>query len=95
MFALALRIQCLDGSEHLEPDYTAKEYPCVAALRDHPHMVRETLSPGDVLFIPCGWFHQVRYVNEASVSVTVIASHPQATAEGLSVATCAKHTRPL
>jgi len=71
------------------------EYPCVAALRDHPHMVRETLSPGDVLFIPCGWFHQVRYVNEASVSVTVIASHPQATAEGLSVATCAKHTRPL
>lgn len=72
----------------------AGKFPSTAALRGHPDLVRVTLQPGDVLFLPCGWFHQVQYVNEASVSITLIAAHkdlPQSSM--LSLEGCKKHTR--
>merc|ERR1712194_196952 len=52
-----------------------KDFPTTAPLVDHPDLVRVSLQRGDILYIPCGWYHQVQYVGGPSVSVTVMATH--------------------
>lgn len=51
------------------------DFPSTMALRDHPQLMTLTLHPGDVLYVPCGWFHQVEYVEEPSVSVSLVFDH--------------------
>lgn len=52
--------------EDLEsPDFTLERYPAAAGLGTHT----VEIGPGDILFVPIGWWHQVRAL-DFSVSIT-------------------------
>jgi len=75
------------------PNITAT-FPHLNALRDHPHLIATVLEPNDVLYIPCGWFHQIQYIEEASVSVNVIIYHVDEP-QDFTLQDCGTHIQPL